>query len=152
MVVSWARAITSISKKAWTFPTRPSYYIWSFPKINRKPKTVRQRKKETYRALGQPRGEELPCRFLSCPGGSRGDILGPRGSPMWERAALQVPLSSHDLVMDWVHPGGSQHKMTVQISYSLLTMKILIMTVRKKVTMVALTDFSVFQYKFYPNP
>ena len=27
---------------------------------------------------------------------------------MWGRAALQVPLSSHDLVTDWVHPGGSQ--------------------------------------------
>ena len=58
---------------------------------------------------GQPRGEELPCRFLCRPGGSRGDILGPWGSPVWGRAVLQVPLLSRDLVTDWAHPGGSRH-------------------------------------------
>ena len=111
MVVSWARAILSISKKAWTFPVRPYYYILSFPKINRKPNNSKtEGRKGHTRPLGQPRGEELPCRFLSHPCGSGGDILGPQGSPMWERAALQVPLSSHDLVTDWVHPRSSQQE------------------------------------------
>ena len=39
-----------------------------------------------------------------------------------------------------------------QISCSSLSMKILMMTIRKKVSKVDITDFSVFQYKFYPNP
>ena len=132
MVVSWARAIVSISKKAWTFPARPYYYILSFQKINRKPNNSKTEGRKGHTgppgqprgeglpcrfpsrpvtlSLGQPRGEELPCRFLSRPGSSGRDILGPRGSPMWGRAALQVPLLSHDLVTDWVHPGGSQQK------------------------------------------
>ena len=48
-----------------------------------------------------------------------------------------------------VFPLGSKalRKMTVQMSCSSLTMKILIMTIRKIVSMVALTDSSVFQYK-----
>ena len=126
MVVSWARAILSISKKAWTFPARPYYYILSLPKINRKPNNSKTEGRKGYTgplgqlwgeelpcrflshivtlSPGQPRGEELPCRFLSHPGGSGGDILGPRGSPMWERAALQVPLLFHDLIKDWVCP------------------------------------------------
>ena len=93
MVVSWARTILSISKKAWTFPSRPYYYILSFPKINRKPnnnKTVGRKghtgprdslegesclagsflipaaPEGTYWAPGAaPCEEELPCRFLS---------------------------------------------------------------------------------------
>ena len=132
MVVSWARAILSISKKAWTFPARPYYYILSFPKINRKPNNSKTEGRKGHTgppgqprgeelpcrflsrpmtlSLGQPQGEELPCRLLSPPGSSQGDILGPRGSPMWGRAALQVPLLSHDFVMDWVHPGGSRRR------------------------------------------
>ena len=110
VVVSWARAILSISKRAWTFSARPYYCILSFPKINRKPNNSKTEGKKGHTGpLGQPWGEELPCRFPSCPGGSGGDILGPQGSPLWGRAALQVPLSSHDLVTDWVQPGSSQH-------------------------------------------
>ena len=83
----------SISKKAWTFPGRPYYYI--FPKINRKPKNSNTEggkghtgprdnlegkscltgsflnpvaPKGTYWAPGAaPCEEELPCRFLSRP-------------------------------------------------------------------------------------
>ena len=95
MVVSWARAIMSIPKRAWTFPARPYYYILFFLKINRKPKNNKTEGRKGHTGPpGQPRGEELPCRFLLHPGGSRGDILGPRGSPMWGIAALQIPLSS----------------------------------------------------------
>ena len=43
MVVSWARAISSISKKAWTFPERPYYYILYFQKLIESPTTVRQK-------------------------------------------------------------------------------------------------------------
>ena len=43
MVVSWARAIMSISKKAWTFPGRPYYYILYFQKLIESPTTVRQK-------------------------------------------------------------------------------------------------------------
>ena len=43
MVVSWARAIMSISKKAWTFPGRSYYYILYFQKLTESPTTVRQR-------------------------------------------------------------------------------------------------------------
>ena len=82
MVVSWARAIMSISKKAWTFPGRPYYYILYFQKLIESPTTVRQ-KKGTYRAPGTT---------------SRG------------RAALQVLLLSHDLVTTWARPGGSRHR------------------------------------------
>ena len=37
------------------------------------------------------------------------------------------------------------HKVTVSV-------KILMMTTRKKVSTVDITDFSLFQYEFYPNP
>ena len=82
----------SISKKAWTFPARPYYYILSFPKINRKPNNSKTEGERdipgprddlegkrclagsslvplgTYRAPGAaPCAEELPCRFLSRP-------------------------------------------------------------------------------------
>ena len=92
MLVSWARAILSISKKAWAFPARPYYYKLSFPKINRKPNNSKTEGERDIPGPGQPRGEGLPCRLLSGPGGSGGDILGPRGSPMWGRAASRVPL------------------------------------------------------------
>ena len=115
MVVSWARAVMSISKKAWTFPGRPYYYILYFQKW--KPKNSKT-KKGTYRAPRQPRGEQLACRFLSRPSGSRGDILGPWDSPVWGRAALQVPFSSCDLVMVWAHPGSSQQHSTRSLSQS----------------------------------
>ena len=42
MVVSRARAIMSISKKAWTFPSRPYYYILYFQKLIESP-TIRQK-------------------------------------------------------------------------------------------------------------
>ena len=108
MVMSWARTSMSISKKAWTFPGRPYYYILYFQNLIESPTRVRQKEE---RDIMGPRenleGEELPCRFLSRLGGSRGDILGPQGIPVWGRAALQVPLSSRDLVMVWAHPGNS---------------------------------------------
>ena len=43
MVMSLARAITSISKKAWTFLARPYYYISYFQKLIESPTTVRQK-------------------------------------------------------------------------------------------------------------
>ena len=43
MVVSWARAIMSISKKAWTFPGRPYYYVLYFQKLIESSTTVRQK-------------------------------------------------------------------------------------------------------------
>ena len=56
----------SISKKAWTFPGRPYYYI--FPKINRKPNNSKTEGGEGHTGPpGQPRGGKLPCRFLSRP-------------------------------------------------------------------------------------
>ena len=114
MVMSWARGIMSISKKAWTFPGRPYYYILYFQKLIESPTTVKQ--KEERDIPRQPWGEELPCRFLSRPSGSWGDILGPRGSSVWGRAALQVPLSSCDFVMVWAHPGSSQQHSTRSLS------------------------------------
>ena len=94
MVMSWARAIMSISRKAWTFPARPYYYILYFQKLIESPTTVRQEERDipglwdnlkgksclaesflipeapegTYWApRAAPCKEELPCRFLSRP-------------------------------------------------------------------------------------
>ena len=123
MVVSWARAILSISKKPWTFPARPYYCILSFPKINRKPNNSKAEGRKGHTGpLGQPRGEELPCRFLSrhvtlSPGqprgdelpcrflshlwGSGGDILGPLGQPHVRKSCLArsslIPWPCHGL-------------------------------------------------------
>ena len=86
MVMSWARAIMSISKKVWTFPVRLYYYILLFPKINRKPNNSKTEGRKGHTGpLGQPRGEELPCRFLSRP---------MTGTTSRGRAALKVPFSS----------------------------------------------------------
>ena len=110
MAVSWARAIMSISKKGLDFSREALLLYIIFPKINRKPNNSKtEGRKGHTRPPGQPRGEGLPCRFLAHPGSSWRDILGPRGSPVWERAALQVPLSSHDFVTVWAHPGSSGH-------------------------------------------
>ena len=58
MVVSWARAILSISKKAWTFPARPYHYKLSFPKVNRKPNNSNTEGRKGHAGLlGRPRGE-----------------------------------------------------------------------------------------------
>ena len=85
----------SISKKAWTFPGRPYYYILYFQKLIESPTAVRQKEgrdmpgprdslqgkscpadcflipeapKGTYWAPGTALcEEELPCRFLSLP-------------------------------------------------------------------------------------
>ena len=85
----------SISKKAWTFPGRPYYYVLYFQKLIESSTTVRQKEeRDTPGPPGQPRGEsglagsfldpaapegthwapgaapceeELPCRFLSRP-------------------------------------------------------------------------------------
>ena len=125
MVVSWAREIMNISKKAWTFPVRPYYYILFFLKINTKPNNSKTEGRKGHTGpLGQPRGEELTCRFTDFTGFSsrrlRRGHIGPRGSPRWGRAALQVPLLSHDLVTDWAHPGGSRQtikSMTFYLCY-----------------------------------
>ena len=120
MVVSWARAIMSISKKAWTFPGRPYYYIFYFQKLIESPTTVRQKEE---RDIPGPRdnlegksclaGSSLvpwPCHSLGTSWWFPRGHIGPPGSPVWGRAALQVPLSSRDLVTDWAHPGRSRHK------------------------------------------
>ena len=78
MVVSWARAIMSISKKAWTFPGRPYYYILHFQKLIESPTTE----------------------------GTEGHT-GPPGQPRGEEVVLQVPFSSRD-VTAWARPGGSR--------------------------------------------
>ena len=104
MVMSWARAIMSISKKGLTSPGRPYYYILYFQKLIESPTTVRQKEERDIPGPGTTSRGRAACRSLSHPGGSWGDILGPRGSPVWERAALQVPLSSRDLVTVWAHP------------------------------------------------
>ena len=104
MVVSWARAILSISKKAWTFPARPYYYILSLQKLIKSPTTVRQKEE---RDIPGP-WDNLEGK--SCLAGSFLVLVAPEGSPMWGRAALQVPFSSHDLVTDWVHPRSSQQE------------------------------------------
>ena len=51
----------------------------------------------TYRPPGQPRGEELPCRFLSGPGSSRGNILGPGAAPCEEE--LPCRMLSHPMTL-----------------------------------------------------
>ena len=79
MVVSWARAIMSISKMAWTFPARPYYYIFYFQNLIESPTTVRQKEEGTYRAPGTT---------------SRG------------RAALQLPFSSRQLQRGHIAPLG----------------------------------------------
>ena len=68
-----------------------------FTKIRKPNDSKTERRKGHTRPPGQPWGEELPCRFLSCPGGSREDILDPQGSHVWGRAALQVPFLSRTL-------------------------------------------------------
>ena len=118
MVMSWARAIMNISKKAWIFSVRPYYYILFFLKINTKPNNSKTEGRKGHTGpLGQPQGEELPCRFLShtvtlSPGqprgeelpcrflshlwGSGGDILGPLGQP-------------HGLQHCWEPPGRERN-------------------------------------------
>ena len=81
MVVSWARAIMSISKKAWTFPGRPYYYILYFQKLIAQ-QQYDPRKKGTYWAPGTT---------------SRG------------RAALQIPFSSQWLPRGHIGPLGQPH-------------------------------------------
>ena len=110
-------------EQSWAFPKRLGLFqeglITIYFKINIKPNNSKtERRKGHTGPPGQPRGEELPCRFISCPCGSRGDILGPRGSPAWSRAALQVPLLSHDLVMVWAHPGGSRQRLLLLSCFS----------------------------------
>ena len=79
----------NISKKAWTFPGRPYYYILYFQKLIESPTTVRQKEE----------------RDISAPGTtSRG------------RAALQVPLSSRDLVTAQARPGGSGQWMLTKLT------------------------------------
>ena len=70
MVMSWARAIMSISKKVWTFPGRLYYYILYFQKLIESPTTVRQKEE--------------------------GDILGPRDN-LEGKTALRIPFSSRRL-------------------------------------------------------
>ena len=110
MVVSWARAIMSISKKVLDFSMEALLLYIIFPKINRKPNNSKtEGGKEHIRPPGHTRRGRASCRLLSHPGSSGEDMLGSRGSCLWERAALLVPLSSRDFVMVWAHPGGSRH-------------------------------------------
>ena len=105
MVVSWARAIMSISKKAWTFPRRPYYYILYFQKLIESPTTIRQKEE---RAIPGPQdnleGKSCLADSFLIPVAPKGTYWAPRGSPIWGRAALQVPISSRDLVTVWAHP------------------------------------------------
>ena len=137
MVVSWARAIMSISKKAWTFPARPYYYILFFLKINRKPnKSKTEGRKGHTGPLGQPRGEELPCRFLSHPvtlslGQPQGEELPCRflSCPMTLSGTGRIPAAPNSnplqYFMDkisWTEePGGLQSKGVQRVRYNWAT-------------------------------
>ena len=108
MVVSWARANMSISKKAWTFPGRPYYYTLYCQKLIESPTTVRG--KRHARPPGQPRGEELPCRFLSHPvtllqSGyilviPEGTYWAPGAAPCEEELPCKLP--SHPVTWSWI--------------------------------------------------
>ena len=108
MVVSWARAILSISKKAWTFPARPYYYILSFPKITGKPNN-RKKGKGTDRPPGRPRGEALSAGSFPVPAAWRGQT-GPPGQPHVRKSCLGgsclVPWPCHGLGASWRLPTG----------------------------------------------
>ena len=83
MVVSWARAIMSISKKAWTFTGRPYYYIFYFQKLIESPTTVRQKEE---RDIPGPRDN---LEGKSCLAGS-----------------FLVPWPCHSLGTSWWFPRG----------------------------------------------
>ena len=81
MPVAFSLCLPIAIPSAWAIPGRPDYYILHFQDLVESTITVRQKEK----------GE------TGCPGAT------PRG-----RAALKVPLPSHDLVTIWAHPGDSQ--------------------------------------------
>ena len=98
MVVSWARAIMSISKKAWTFPARPYHYILSFPKINRKPNNSKTEGRKGHTGPpGQPRGEELPAGSFLILTAPEGTYWGPGATP-WEEE-LPCRFLSHPMTL-----------------------------------------------------
>ena len=110
----------SISKKACLDFSRKALLLYIiFPKINRKPNNSKtERGKRHIGPPGQPRGEELPCRFLSHPvtlsrSGyvlviPKGTCWAPGAAPC-EEDCLAGSSLSRDLVTDWAHPGGSRH-------------------------------------------
>ena len=66
----------SISKKVWTFPARPYYYILLFPKINREPNNSKTEGRKGHTGPpGQPRGEGLPAGSSLVPAAPNTDGL-----------------------------------------------------------------------------
>ena len=109
MVVSWARAILSISKKAWTFPARPYYYILSFPKITGKPNNRKTEGERDRPAPGTTARGSAVCRVLSCPGGLEGTDRAPGAAPCEEElpwGSCLVPWPCHGLGASWRLPTG----------------------------------------------
>ena len=100
MVMSWARAILSISKKAWTFPARPYYYTLYFQKLIESPTTVRQKEKGTYGPRDSLEGKGCLQVPFSARRLRRGHI-GPPGQPRVRKSCLAgfslVPWPCHEL-------------------------------------------------------
>ena len=105
MVVSWARAIMSISKTAWTFPARPYYYIFYFQNLVESPTTVRQKEKGTYRAPGTASRGSAALQLPSSSRRLQRGRTGPPGQPRVRRSCLAgsalIPWTCHG-------PGTSQ--------------------------------------------
>ena len=68
MVMSWAQSNHEHFQKGLDFSREGLLLYIIFPKINRKPNNSKTEGRKGHTGPpGQPRGEELPCRFLSPP-------------------------------------------------------------------------------------
>ena len=107
MVMSWARAIMSISKKSWTFPARPYYNILYFEKLKESPTIVRQKEE---REIPGPRDN---LEGKSCLADSFLVLLAPEGI-YWAPAqpCVQKSCFAGSSLVPWpCHPLGTPRQL-----------------------------------------
>ena len=86
-------------EQSWAFPKRLGLFQrglitinYHFQKLIESPTTVRQKEKGTYRAPGTTSRGRAALQVPFWSRRLRRGHIGPRGSPMWGRAASRVPL------------------------------------------------------------
>ena len=99
----------TFTKKAWTSPGRPYYYILYFQKLIASPTTVRQKEERDIPGpLGQPRGEELLADSFLILVASEGTYCAFRATPCEKE--LPCRFLSHPVTLSqFGHTPSSQH-------------------------------------------
>ena len=139
VVMSWARAIMSISKKAWTFPRRPYYYILYCQKLIESPKTVKQKEE---RNIPGPRDN---LEGKSC----LADSFLVSWPCLWDNLEGKSCLAGSSLILWPCHRPGMSWRLLTHIHVTIIYKRIwFLLSTFDRIDMITLMDWLVYPKRY----